>query len=137
MGTRLENWDVLLNECIQDARDKPFEWGAHDCTTWAMTVRSAMTGSDPAPWLGTYKTLRGAVGAIKKTGHADLEEAATSVLGAPVAPLTAQRGDIVLMGDDAAFGGAFGVVIGSHAAFVAEDGLTLHPVSEARRAWRV
>lgn len=131
---RVEGWERLLWEAIEEARAKPFVWGEHDCATWAFDVRRLLTGQDAASaWRGKYRNGKAAARflrqGLKMATHSDL---ATSILGAPLAsPLLAQRGDIVLLGD------AFGVCVGSDCAYLSPEGLTFRPITETDLAWRV
>lgn len=132
--TRIEGWEARLAEEIEAARGKPFVWGQHDCATWAFDVRRALTGQDAAAaWRGRYSSAKGAVRTLRlvlrAASHA---EAATAILGPPLAhPLSAQRGDIVLADD------AFGVCAGADCAFLAPEGFAFRPITEIDLAWRV
>lgn len=135
---RFEDWDVRLAECVSSAQERPFEWGQHDCTLWAMSVRSALTGAAPAPWQGKYKTPKGAARKMLRMGAQSLEEAGRIVLGEPINPRLAQRGDIVLTpNDDPEWPEVFGVCIGSEVAVVTPEGLSTHSLLAARLAWRI
>ncbi len=135
---RLAGWEAALAAAVEDARARPFEWGVHDCATWAFDVRRALTGQDAAAaWRGRYSTAKGALRTLRLVlGAATHAEAATAILGAPLAsPRQAQRGDIVLveMGD----GDSFGVCLGAKAAFLGPQGLEFLPVAGCTHAWRV
>jgi hypothetical protein len=131
---RVDGWERLLWQAIEDARNKPFRWGAHDCATFAFDTRLALTGEDAAKaWRGRYRTARGAHMVLRRRlKAASHEEAATAILGAPLATIwLAQRGDIVLRGD------SFGVCVGAEAAFLSPEGLVFWPLEPADKAWRV
>lgn len=129
---RRDDWPERLAAAIEDARDRPFEWGQHDCSTWAMDVVAAMTGQDGPDWRGKYRTEIGAARHLKKLGHDSLFAGVCDVLGPPLAThKIAQRGDIVIAND------ALGVCIGAQLLQVAEDGLTACPMAAANWAWRV
>lgn len=129
---RLPGWETRLAVEIDAARLKPFAWGSHDCATWAFDVRRALTGEDAAhAWRGLYSTAKGAQRWLRRQGWADYEAGARAILGEPVPPLTAQRGDIVLVE------GAFGVCAGAVAMCLGETGLTERPMTDATLAWRV
>ena len=145
---RRPDWPECLAETVRAARGRPFQWGRHDCALFACDCIAAMTGVDPAArFRGRYKTARGAVGALKRYGSSaegfgpqaggvrSLEELATRVLGVPIRPEMARRGDIVSF--DTALGPVLGVSLGSRAAFTGPEGLTFVPVSATRQAWRV
>lgn len=130
---RLPHWETKLAAAIAEAQTGIFAWGTRDCATWAFDVRLAMTGHDGWPYRGVYKTLRGALGVIRRNGGS-MEGLGRSLLGEPLpAVLLAQRGDILLGGDDP----ALGVCIGFEGAFLLQQGLTYLPISSCTLAWRV
>ena len=50
---RVENWERLLIEAIDNARARPFIWGLHDCPTFAFETRMLLTNCEDtaALWL--------------------------------------------------------------------------------------
>lgn len=137
MGARMkvEGWEQRLADAIEDARGRPFAWGQHDCATWALDVRRALTGGpDVVTWRGRYRTAIGSHRAMRKLGWHSLEDGARALMGEPLQGiLFAQRGDLVLSQGDR----AGGVCIGSQAAFVGLDGLLFVPLTDCCMAWRV
>lgn len=132
---KVEGWEGRLSDAVEKVRQRPFEWGAHDCATWAFDVRRALTGGpDVVSWRGRYTTAIGSHRIMRKLGWRSMEEGGRALLGEPLhAVLMAQRGDLVLSQGDP----AFGVCIGSHVAFVAPDGLQFVPLGDCSMAWRV
>ncbi len=129
---RLPGWDAALVEEIDRARGLAFAWGQHDCATWAFDVRRRLTGQDAAAaWRGRYGTAAGSVRVMRRLGWRTLPAMGCGLLGDPIQPLCAQRGDIVICE------GAFGVCAGAVAVFVAPMGLTERPMKDASMAWRV
>ena len=128
---RVDNWPVRLAEAIEEARERPFAWGSHDCATWAFAVAARLRG-DPRPkWIGSYKTELGAMRRLKREGLG-LEDMGTVILGPALpTPLKAQRGDVVFAA------GAYGVCIGAKIVQIARDGLTMRPLADVEKAWRV
>lgn len=130
--TRREDWPAVLAAEIERARSLPFVWGQHDCATWAFDVRRAMTGIDAAAaWRGLYSTAAGSVRAMRRLGWPTLPAMGCALLGDPIQPLTARRGDMAICA------GSFGIVVGAHAVFLAMHGLTERPMTDATMAWRV
>ncbi|WP_127109939.1 DUF6950 family protein [Pararhodobacter zhoushanensis] len=131
--TRIAGWETILAEQIEAARLRPFQWGVHDCATWAADVRAALTGTESAAqaWRGRYKTEIGAARALRRLGWPDLATGAEAALGAPIPVLMAQRGDVVMDGQ------TFGVCVGASAAFVGETGLIYARLGQCSAAWRV
>jgi hypothetical protein len=130
---RFENWPSLLADFLVD--EKPFEWGVRDCSLFAADAVLCITGTDPAKgYRGRYKTAIGAARLQKMYGglsglveKAGLEE---------IAPLKAQRGDVVLI--DTPLGEALGVIdMSGRIAGQGPEGITRYLLSSARRAWRV
>lgn len=132
---RKENWPELLLDAVEAARSKPFAWGQHDCCTFAADCVQAMTGVDlMAEFRGRYTSAKGAVKVVAKAGHAALADAWCAAL-AEIAPLAAQRGDVVMFETDE--GLAVGVVTGTQAVAAGPDGVTFVPLELWLRAWRV
>lgn len=134
--TRREDWPEQLLGFVEARRDVPFAWGANDCALFAADAVQAMTGHDfAAGFRGRYRTALGAMKALRSNGAADLAAYLTRVLGAPVAPALARRGDVVVFA--AVEGPALGVVVGSQAAAAGPEGVTWVPASRWQQAWRV
>jgi hypothetical protein len=133
---RLCGWTSILAARLEAVRDLPFAWGSHDCATWAFDLRRDLTGGEDvaALWRGRYTTALGAQRIMRKLGWVDMESMGRDLLGDPLAtPLLAQRGDLVLGGEDP----AFGVCSGARAVFISPDGLVQMPLSVCSFAWRV
>jgi hypothetical protein len=132
---RLNGWELRLLAAVDDARDTPFQWGQHDCATWAFDVRLMLTGDDAAAvWRGKYKTEAGAARVLRKLKCQTVDDLAESILGdALPTVLLAQRGDIVLGGAEQ----ALGVCVGSDGLFLQPSGLIALPLRSCLRAWRV
>jgi hypothetical protein len=95
--------------CVDRFGGKPFALGRHDCVRLAAhLVRARGVKTRMLKGL-TYRSLPGAVKALKRTGFADLAEG-VDALGLPrIAPARAVAGDLVAMpGED---GDPFGCVL--------------------------
>lgn len=129
---RVEGWEKLLVEHIEQARGKAFEWGQHDCALWAAEwVRKCTKVDLGSGWRGMYETKEGAAREMRARGFlkpADI--AADCLTSIPVA--LARRGDITLHPN-----GALGICNGRVSAFVAETGLLEIPTLACKRAWRI
>ncbi len=133
---RREDWPEILSEQLAAGRQRPFEWGRHDCCLFAADVVAAMTGTDyAAEFRGRYRSAGGAKRALTRYGAGSLETTLTAKLGAPVAPRLARRGDVLLL--DTEDGPALGICAGTHGFFAAPEGLARMPVAACRGAWRV
>lgn len=133
---RFEDWPSRLLAAVHDAERTPFAWGSHDCALFAANVVQSMTGEDfAAPFRGRYSTGTGALLALRSNGAEDLADYVTRVLGEPIAPALARRGDVVMF--SAAEGDALGVVVGAEAAAAGPQGITWIPMAAWSKAWRV
>ncbi len=140
---RRDNWEAALRARVELARDRLFEWGANDCALFAADCVEAITGFDlAAAFRGKYTTAAGARRMLMRYGEGSLEATVTALLGAPVAPALARRGDVVLFRSfppDTPPEGieALAVCTGEVAASPGPNGLTDVPMSEWLKAWRV
>lgn len=125
---RKQNWPQALNDYIESRRKAVFCWGAHDCILFAAGAIEVMTGANPAPKI-TWKDAKGAARVLKRYGG--IEAALTGVLGEPIPIAMAGRGDVVLRD------GAAGICLGTHGAWIGENGLAFEPISGTTMAWKV
>jgi len=131
---RVENWPVILAAEIQKARKRAFSFGRADCALWAADVVQAITGADPAaPWRGSYGDRHGALKLLAQFGG--LREAATALLGEPIATSFAQRGDVVLLAGPEGY--SLGICEGALLWAMGEEGIVSRPIGDAICAWRV
>ena len=144
MITRHHDWPSRLLAQVEAARQLPFEWGVADCCLTACDMVQAITGVDPAAhFRGRYSTKAGAYRSLKAYaggGLAATVERITAELGMPeVPPLSAQRGDVVLIHapECPPESLALAICIGGYIAAQGPDGLTLEPMARGMRAWRV
>lgn len=114
---RLSDWETRLSEYIGAKRDEPFAYGSNDCCYFCFGAIEAITGQDcMAEFRGQYDTEFGSLRALKEIGQGDLESTMDAKF--PVIPIgLAGRGDIAF------FDNSIGVVMGSFAWFVSDDGL--------------
>lgn len=134
-AVRQPGWEVTLARHLQDAVSQPFAWGTRDCATWAFEVRQALIGGEDiaALWRGKYKTGAGSRRVMKRLGWKDIEAMARDLLGEPLPTvLLAQRGDLMLAGDDL----SFGVCAGPFGRFLGPDGAVDRLVADCAMAWR-
>lgn len=136
---RHEDWKAALRSYLAEAADKPFAYGetggAIDCGAFAGGAVEAMTGENPhAKVAGRYKTMKGALRALKRLGHDDHVAYAASLL-TEIEPLYATFGDIAVV--DSPEGPALGVVVGAHIEVRTPQGRGVVPLTDAVRAFRV
>ena len=132
---KLDDWRSRLRKYLNDNMDTPFRLGKYDCGSLAGGAIEAMTGENPhAKVAGKYKTMAGALRALKRLGHDDHVAYAASLL-TEIEPLYATFGDIAVV--DSPEGPALGVVVGAHIEVRAPGGRGVVPLTDAVRAFRV
>lgn len=134
---RYPDWEARLAAYLEPLRVRPFEWGRHDCCTFAAGAVEAMTGVDPMPeFRGRYSTAIGSARALRRHGAGELD-ATLDRKFAQVAPAMAHRGDVIMSG------GLLGICLGPFLVAVGRQGdhEGLIRIDRARwaepRAWRV
>lgn len=127
--TRRSTWEADLSDYMTSVRDRPFEWGVHDCALFAAGAVIAITGVDPIPeYRGAYVSELGSAKALKRLGAGTLDATLDTLF--PSVPLAmAQRGDLVWYAD------SVGVVMGGHALFVGREGEHEGLVKVGRALW--
>ena len=134
MGTR-----ESLNAYLKDVRDKPFEWGVHDCLTFTNNAFHAMYGEGWADdWLGRYMVdgramrRRELIEEFCRTNFIKaVDERLTRInhippLGSLVTTKQSQRWVI---------GVAMGICTGTKAVFLSKQGVLYLPLDAIEQAW--
>ena len=134
---RRHDWPERLAEYVEAARDVPFAWGAHDCCTLAARWVEIATGRPVlAPFraqFGAWDDVRTGMRVLVQAGG--LNAIVERVLGAPVHPAYASRGDVVQVEIDAR--ASLAVVVGDHAAGAGPAGVAFVPRAHWRAGWVV
>lgn len=138
---RYPNWDIRLNRYVLEVRDAPFEWGKHDCLSFANGAVAAQTGQGFADeWIGKAKTARDALRLYR--GHLESE----GLLCGPDAldqwmvrgKGWPSRGNIVARRvQKFATGYALGVCLGDKIAFLGRDCMQFLPMEKEDHSWVV
>lgn len=132
---RYQDWPERLNDLLNVCSRKPFEWGTHDCCLFAANAVKELTGDNHSgPFAGKYRSARTAAKLLKK--HGGVRGIAGNALGSEIPPLTAGRGDVVLI-QTAEHGDTLAVCVGERCAVPGVDQLLYVPLTEAVTAWRV
>ena len=132
---RRNDWKPRLRQYLAEQADAAFAYSDCDCGALAGGAIEAMTGENPhAKVAGKYKTMAGALRALKRLGHDDHVAYAASVL-TEIYPLYATFGDIAVV--DSPDGPALGVVVGAHIEVRAPGGRGVVPLTDAVRAFRI
>jgi hypothetical protein len=137
MLTRREDWPSRLAAAIEDACDKPFRWGLHDCGLFAGACVLAMTDVDPvAEFRGQYHDEDGARATMLAIAGGGLRAVWSRALGPAMNNVRmAHRGDVALV----EVGGVevTGIVAGARVACLTEAGVAMIPAHRIVAAWRV
>lgn len=96
---REEGWQKKLYEALIKYRNSPFKPGKHDCCFAICNVVKIYTGTDLAKSFRKYRTKKKIKNILTKYGSVEsiADEVAKEYNIMEVPPLTAQRGDIVLV----------------------------------------
>jgi hypothetical protein len=134
---RYLDWPQRLAETVEAARTRTFEFGSFDCALFAADCVLAITGTDYAAPFRGYESKTAAYRII--TEHGSLTGLLTSLLGEPIEPAFARRGDVVLAEIPVVDGEgeSVGVCLGVSCAFPKDTGLVLHSRAVAKLAWRI
>jgi hypothetical protein len=148
--SRTTHWATReFNDHLVAHAKKPFQWGIHDCCLSAADAIQAFTGVDIASdFRGQYSDRRSAFSLIRTvTGGMTIADAAAWCaakhgLVEYEHPLCAQRGDLVVMrqnADDTDDQLIAGVVHlnGKHLISTGENGLVRVSILNVVRAWKV
>lgn len=130
---RRHDWRSRLSAVIEEALQRPFEWGHHDCALFAADAVLAMTDRDLAEGLrGEYANDRQALKLLTCRDF-DPEDHARALLPA-IHPALAQVGDVAILPPE---GPWYGIFTGAAIAVVAPAGLAFLPRAAAIRALHV
>ena len=126
-----------MHAVIEEARDRRYAIGRHDCALFVIAAVERITGKDYGKRVrGGYKTVAGSLRLIASMGHG-LQQAVERVTGEPaIRPGRVMRGDPVLYVDD---GGRehLGLCVGDQAAVLAEDGLMFVSMDRIDCGWNL
>lgn len=136
---RRDGWEIRLRYLVDGARKRPFEYGKHDCSTFAMLeLPRALAGEDFRGRIGVEWTSESEAMAL--LDDRGLEFYVTQAFGPPVIGWKfGRRGDIGMVMPSAASGNMplLGVILGGMAAVPAPDGLTFLRTDRLEKVWRL
>lgn len=133
---RLDGWEGRLAALLEDARERPYELGDHDCFRLACRVAHALTGVDHWPAFCGYRTEREALKAIAIYGSSFLAAGDRFFGSEHVASERARRGDIMAY-RDARGQHHLGICAGRNVAVLGAAGLQWIAPAECVCCWRV
>jgi hypothetical protein len=135
---RFPAWRVALFNYIKHNRSEPYELGTHDCWIFVAGAIRAMVGVDiAAKHRGRYKSVKGALGVMKRSGAANMAELASKHLEERSSPAHAQIGDVLAIPTDDGFGYALGILVGERVLVLSPNGIDSRDRTEATRAFGV
>lgn len=140
----LPDFDIRLAHYINSVRNKPFDWGKHDCLTFANSAIKAMTGDYVFnDWLGDYDGPQSAYkhyrGLLTDQGYATMSDALDARL-CRLKRLMPPRGALIGRSSDdqkQVTGLALGIAVSDLVAFVSDDGLIFTSVKPQDMFWCV
>lgn len=130
---RVRDWQGRFAAYARERAAVPFAWGSNDCCTFAAGAVEALTGENPMADVGPYDSEMAAARLILRAG--DLRALASQFLGAPVPPLMAAVGDVVLLMNEGRE--LLGVCNGVNALGPGPDGIVALEMSAALAAWKI
>lgn len=130
---RRDDWQQRFSDYLRERRDMAFDWGSHDCCTFAAGAVEAVTGRNPMADVPPYSNEFDAVRMVHEGGG--MEALATSILGESVSPMFATVGDVVLLTNEDRE--LLGVCNGVNAIAASKDGTAALEMSAAIAAWKV
>jgi hypothetical protein len=125
---RVENWERLLNEYIEQNNNKPFKYGRWDCCIFTAGAVKVMTGENYIKEF-KYTNKKKAEELIEQSGG--IMKILTDRFGEPQNPNLARRGDIIYHNE------AIGICLGAKAIFLTLNGFLFVPMNEWLYSWRV
>ncbi|WP_183024386.1 DUF6950 family protein [Variovorax sp. UMC13] len=130
---RRADWQLRLAEFAKKRVSMPFEWGRNDCCLFTVDAVLAMTGVDYAARFRGYSTALAAARVVEQQGG--IRQLAVDAWGAPVSPLLAGVGDVVLVINESRE--LLAVCNGTTAIGPGPDGLAVMDMSAAIAAWKI
>lgn len=127
-----------LPDILAGYRDAEFEWGKLDCCLFCAEVVRELHGKDFATgWRARYRSKAGALRLMEEYGG--VEGIVREILGEPVPPLLARRGDPVLAREIEVVpeGESLGIADGRHAVLLTQRGLVTVPLQLCAMGWRI
>lgn len=133
---RLSDWDRRLAAYIEEVRYRPFEWGKHDCFTFAVKCEEAISGVTRFPELykANYHSSFGANKAFIKNGYRGMLDCINRRC-VQININMLKRGDWAAL--DMPEGMAIGVCIGDKIAATSANGLLFFDLKDAKAGWSI
>ena len=128
--TRVNNWESILVEEIEKAKNTKFKYGENDCTIWTANVVKAISDLEWEPFWSNKRE------AFKIQKIKSMEDYVSEILGPPLGNiLLTQRGDIAQKGE--AYEASLGVCIGRKVVFLTDTGICYADLKDCKYSWRI
>ena len=137
---RHTDWSSRFYHALHEKKYQPFQWGTTDCLLFCADMIREITGTDLAKDVrGKYDSLEGACHFLKSFAGGGMiqaiEKIAEEAEAPEIPPLSAQRGDVVII--ETGLGDTLAVCIGEDVMSVGPHGAVKVPLTEAKKAWRI
>ena len=119
---------MKFHEYITQSLNTKFEWGKHDCVTWAIGWGNILFGENLLAPYGVWTDRRSAIAAIKAAGGLSKAFDSNNRL-ISIHPNFATDGDLVLVGKSAC------LFSGEHVVGAGKNGLVFRDRTIGREAW--
>lgn len=130
---RRRDWQERFAAYVRQHAQTGFEWGSHDCCTFAAGAVEALTGTNPMAAVPRYEDELAAARMVHRAGG--LRALATEYLGEPVSPALANVGDVVLI--ENAGRELLGICNGTSALAQGTEAMVALEMTAARAAWKI
>lgn len=134
---RFSNWETRLSKAIEEARNKEYKLGEHDCALFAINIIREICGIDYGERIrGLYSTKAGYLRLWKEIGGSSLKEITEIILGKKAEKIEkAKRGDLVLNQDEEDH---LGICTGAKVVIASiEGGLVFVDLLDCSCCWRI
>lgn len=129
---RYPDWPRRLNAYLVSVRDKEFEYGVFDCCIFTAGGVLTITGEDKmSEFRGKYNSKDSSQEALETIGAGDLYKTLTRILGKSLHGAMGQRGDVAFTE------GCCGLVLGTKAIFLTDQGFGMIPITNVQRVFRI
>lgn len=125
---------MTLQQYLDMMRDRPYEWGVHDCAMFAANAVDNMRGTSYALKVQAFGATSARAYRALLRGGRTLESMASEVLGEPVIKKI-EEGDVVQIGKGRR--AALGIACPPVALVASEVGYMPVPLASVTRIWRI
>jgi len=133
MGSRVQDWPLILAATVEEWRARAFNWEDAKCSDFAAAVSTALTGVDQRAKFPPHASQEAAAALLLE--HGGMEPLVSFAFGEPKPVAKAMRGDLIVA--DFGHGPAVGVCVGVNICTPGARGLVFLPTSRATAAWTV